>query len=167
MASTALYSYVARMFDENLKKQRKIGIIDEYTTFDIKLFRDVIDFDNYDYEIVKKTNTNGFFMNWHLDNALVVKNKKTDEKNPNKLYISDRHTLHYYLKKPIFSLLVYESDYKKDFYGGTLEFIDGEIIKPKKGMYVLFNSDELHKVNKILSGERTNYLIKFYKKECQ
>ncbi len=165
MASTALYSYATRMFDENLKKQRKIGIIDEYTTFDIKLFRDVIDFDNYEYEIVKKTNTIGFFMNWHLDNALVIKNKKTDEKNPDKVYISDRHTLHYYIKKPIFSLLVYESDYKKDFNGGTLEFIDGEIIKPKKGMYVLFNSNELHKVNKILSGERTNYLIKFYKKD--
>lgn len=87
MSNTALFEYATRMFDENLKKQRRIGIIDEYTIFDIELFKDLIDLNNYDYEIVKKTNTTGFFMNWHLDNALVVKNKKTDEKNPDKVYI--------------------------------------------------------------------------------
>lgn len=165
MSISALVNYAKKTFDiENFKKKRNIGIIETYAIFDVKLFADIIDLDNYDYEIVKKTNTTGFYMNWHLDNALVIKNKKNENKSSDKIYISDRHTLHYYIKKPIYTLIVYESDYEKDFLGGTLEFIDGLTIKPQKGLFVLFNSNELHKVNKIISGERTNYLIKFYEK---
>ena len=94
----------------------------------------------------------------------VIKNKKNTEKKSEGLSISDRHTLLYYIKKPIYTLIVYDSDYGVDFTGGTLEFIDGLIIKPKKGLYVFFNSNEVHRVNRILSGSRINYLVKFYLK---
>jgi hypothetical protein len=166
MSTNALLSYARSMFNTyNLKKERRIGQIENYVNFDIELFADIINLCDYDYEIIKKTNIEGFYMNWHLDNALVIKNKKNDlSKKYDSLNISERHTLHYYIKKPIYTLIVYESDYGIDFTGGTLEFIDGIVVKPKKGTYVFFNSNEAHRVNKILSGSRINYLIKFYQK---
>lgn len=168
MSSIALLAYAKNMFDiYNLKNERIIGYIDDYESFDINYFSSIIKLDNYNYEISKKTNTEGFYMNWHLDNALVIKNKKNSNKSPilpEQIDISDRHRLHYFIKKPIYTLIVYESDYLIDFTGGTLEFIDGYIVKPKKGLYIFFNSNEVHRVNKILSGSRINYLIKFYKK---
>ncbi len=171
MSEKALLSYAKTMFDEHdLKKERIIGKIENYQHFDIELFSGIIPFDKYDYEIIKKENVEGFYMNWHLDNALVVKNKRVGS-NPsngdiksNGLAISERHTLHYFIKKPVYTLIVYESEHDIDFTGGTLEFIDGLIIKPKKGLYVFFNSSEVHRVNRILSGSRINYLVKFYSK---
>ena len=168
MSSLALLSYGKNIFDIlDLKKERIIGYIDNYEHFDINLFSSIINLNNYNYEIIKKTNVEGFYMNWHLDNALVIKNKKNKEKSiicTEQINISDRHCLHYYITKPIYTLIVYESDYMINFTGGTLEFIDGYVLRPKKGLYVFFNSNEIHKVNKILSGTRTNYLVKFYKK---
>ena len=172
MASTALLSYAKIIFyTHELKKERIIGEISNYDEFYINLFSNIISFDKYDYEIVKKTNNCEFYMNWHLDNALIVKNKKNTS-NISKILsdtscisISDRHTLYYYARKPVYSLIIYESNYGIDFTGGTLEFIDGVIIKPKRGLYILFNSNEVHRVNKILSGTRVNYLVKFYEKE--
>lgn len=165
MSYIALLSYAQRMFDKyDLKKERIIGQIDNYDKFDIFYFSKIIPLDIYDYEIIKKDNGEGFFMNWHLDNALVVKNKKDMTDTSTGISISERHTLHYFVKKPVYTLIVYESNHDEDFRGGTLEFIDGVVIKPKKGLYVFFNSNEVHRVNRILSGTRVNYLVKFYVK---
>lgn len=166
MSCNALLSYAKKIFEiYNLKKERIIGQIADYTNFDIELFSEIIPLDKYDYEIIKKENSEGFYMNWHLDNALVVKNKKDNMENKsNGISISDRHTLYYFIKKPIYTLIVYESNHETDFTGGTLEFIDGFVVKPKKGLYVFFNSNEVHRVNRILSGSRINYLVKFYQK---
>ena len=172
MSQDALLAYAQSMFDiESLKKERIIDMISDYDTFDISNFIKTFGLDDYDYECVKKTNITGFYMKWHLDNACVFKNKrKTDGSDsvstgsPDAIPISDIHVLQYFIKRPSYTLIIYDSDHNIDFKGGTLEFIDGVIVKPKKGMYVFFNSNELHRVNRILSGSRVNYLVKFYKK---
>ena len=75
--------------------------------------------------------------------------------------ISDKKMLVYREQKPTYTLMVYESSYGTDFDGGTLEFVDGTIIEPKRGMYILFDSREVHRLNEIISGERNSILIKF------
>lgn len=158
-----LLDYCKNIFEkENLKSYRKINIINDFTIDNLK---DIINIDEYNYDIIKKENIKGYYMNWHLDNAKVMNHKKNFiGKTYNQQPISDRHAIYYYLKKPDFSLIIYNSTYNKDFTGGTLEFIDGLKIYPDKGLYILFDSREIHKVNKIKSGIRNSYLIKFYKK---
>ena len=151
----------------NILTHRKIGMIDDYESFDIGLFSDVINFDEFDYEIIHKTNHAGYYMKWHLDNAKLISHKEAHMDKtvgPSHIQISPKHTIHYYLRRPVFSLIVYESTYGKDFTGGTLEFIDHTIIKPMRGQYVFFNSNELHRVNRMLSGSRSSVLVKFYPK---
>ena len=147
----------------NIKK-RKIGFIENYEKFHFDLIKNIIDFSYSKYDIVKKENSVGYYMNWHLDNAKIITHKKSINKKliHDQIMISDRHGLYYYLEKPIISLIIYESTYNHDFGGGVLEFLDGTKIYPQRGMYILFDSNEVHRVTKILSGTRINYLIKFY-----
>lgn len=168
MATKALLTYATKIFNEcDLKKERVIGKIDRYESFDIALFSDLIDLDKYDYDIIEKINSadNGFSMGWHIDGAKVIKNKKGGIIKPNHIKLGvTLYSIYYYIKKPVYTLLVYESNHDIDFTGGMLEFIDGTIVKPEKGMYVFFNSNEAHRVIKMTSGTRKNYLIKFYRK---
>lgn len=62
---------------------------------------------------------------------------------------------------PTYSLIWYKNE---DFIGGTLEFIDNNIIKPKKNLFIFSDSNHLHKVNKQLSGLRIVSIYKYYKK---
>ena len=98
---------------------------------------------------MKKENSVGFYMNWHIDDAQIVKRKIGLD---GQIKISDKHYLHYNKNKPKYTIIIYGSDYNIDFKGGLLEFADGSIIEPKKNYYILFNSDELHRVHKNTKG---------------
>ncbi len=139
------------------------GFIENYSEFNINQIKslNIIDFDLYDYIICKKVNESGFFMKWHIDDCAFIKHSKNTNVN-NK--ICDRISIFYKNKPPEFSLIVYESKFGVDFTGGKLEFVNGQIIKPDYGLFVLFNSMHMHRVHKINSGKRICYLIKFYKK---
>ena len=149
----------------NLINDRKIVFINkEFNEENIKdiikeIVKDTINFNDYFMYIVKKENKEGFFMKWHVDDAQLIK-KKVGYKD--QIKVSDKYYLHYNKEVPIYTLIIYESTYNNDFSGGILEFADNIKIKPKKGMYILFNSKEVHRVHKILKGMRINYLIKFY-----
>jgi hypothetical protein len=171
--NTFLLKYAYYIFNsQHLINKRKIGILTNdfilpSYDFDITSIKDIIDYEKYRYEIIKKENKENYFMDWHFDNAKIIKNKKDFIKNKlsdNQTVISDKYTINYYLEKPVYTLIIYTCDYDKDFIGGTLEFIDGHIIYPKYGLYVLFDSRELHKVNILKKGVRTHFLIKFYNK---
>ena len=165
-----LISYGKEILKE-IEFKKVIGYIEDYKEFDIDYFRRFIDIDDYDYEILEKTSdgVSGYFMKWHFDNASLIKHKsgfKFNVSNDDK-QISTRHVLHYYLKKPIFTLIVYESEHGIDFTGGILEFVDGTCITPKCGTFVLFDSRELHRVSvchNIEDKERKLRLVKFYSK---
>ena len=161
-----LQKYGQNLLNDNeiIKNNRKIGIIDNYTKLDEDIIKNLnlLNLNNFDYKIIKKENYEGFFMKWHVDDAQIIKHNK-DNNYIDQIKINDKQFLHYNKLKPSYSLIIYESDFGIDFKGGSFEFSDGTLIFPKKGMYVFFDSREVHRVNKITNGIRKNYLIKFYK----
>ena len=147
----------------NLKCERRYGIINiDYESFEIEDINSIIDCTNYNIYFMKKENGVGFYMNWHIDDAQIVKRKNGLD---GQIKISEKHYLHYNKNKPKYTIIIYGSDYNIDFEGGLLEFADGTLIEPKKNYYILFDSDELHKVHKITKGIRKNILIKLYEKD--
>ena len=161
-----LQKYGQNLLNDNeiIKNNRKIGIINNYTTFNDDIIKNLnlINLYNYNYKIIEKENYEGFFMKWHVDDAQIIKHNKNNNFT-DQIKITDKQYLHYNKLKPSYSLIIYESDFGNDFVGGSFEFSDGTIIFPKKGMYIFFDSREVHRVNKITNGIRKNYLIKFYK----
>ena len=147
----------------NLKCERRYGIINiDYESFEIEDINSIIDCTDYNIYFMKKENGVGFYMNWHIDDAQIVKRKNGLD---GQIKISEKHYLHYNKNKPKYTIIIYGSDYNIDFEGGLLEFADGTLIEPKKNYYILFDSDELHKVHKITKGIRKNILIKLYEKD--
>ena len=157
-----LLDYGTKLFtSQNLIEQRRIG-----SDFTIDVINDLVDLSKYRYDMCEKTNDaeSRYYMGWHFDNAKIIEHKKgfDTSKHLNHTFMNDRYSIQYYLDRPEYSLIVYDSDYGDDFEGGVLEFIDGTKIYPKKGMYVFFNSLELHRVSRINKGTRKHKLIKFY-----
>ena len=150
----------------NIRKSRKFGIIDNYQEFSKSIIPELnldIDLEKHNIVITKKINQKGFFMKWHIDDAQLIKHKPNQIVDDKQIFIYNKHYLSYNGKNPPeYTCLIYDSVYNKDFTGGILEFADKTIVKPDKGMYVFFDSREVHKVNPIKSGIRINYLIKFY-----
>lgn len=123
-----------------------------------------IDLTNFDSKITKKQNIVGFEMKWHRDDCS-IHDINPNAKTENKINISDKHCLAYKEKLPIYTILIYFSDHNKDFTGGVLHFVDDTQYKPKMFEGLLFDSEEVHRVTRILSGVRKNLLIKFYKND--
>ena len=150
----------------NLKYKRKIGFIDNdkslIKNIETILIKENID-DKLNFIIIEKNNSTDFSMKWHLDDAQIILHKNNYDKSlfKEQIFISRKKAINYPSKKPILSLIIYLSEYGDDFTGGTFEFVD-EIIFPKRNMYLLFDSKEVHRVNMIKSGIRKNILIKFY-----
>ena len=157
-----LYKYGLSVL-ESIKFTRKIGFIDESLSIDenIKsiLKKNKINFTSY--KIIEKSNEKGFYMKWHLDDAQIINHNK-DNNIKDQTFISNKKAINYKNNPPEYSMIIYESEYEKDFNGGILEFCDGYKIYPKKNMYVFFDSRFVHMVHKISDGVRVNYLIKFY-----
>ena len=145
----------------HFENERKIGYIKDYNNFELNDINNIIDKTKYNIYFMKKENKEGFYMNWHIDDAQVIKRKEGLE---GQIKISDKYYLHYNSNKPKYTIIIYGSDYNIDFQGGLLEFADNTIIEPKNGLYILFNSNELHRVHKITKGIRKNILIKLYEK---
>ena len=150
----------------NIRKSRKFGIINNYQGFNDSTIKELnldIDLDKYNIVITKKINQKGFSMKWHVDDAQLIKHRPNQIVDQ-QIFIYNKHYLCYNGKNPPeYTCLIYDSTYNQDFTGGILEFADKTTVKPDKGMYVFFDSREVHKVNPIKSGIRINYLIKFYK----
>lgn len=108
-----------------------------------------INLNDYIYDkIIRKTET-GYRMKFHRDNYMLRKI------NNRYIFIPFNES-----KLPTFTLLWYKND---EFSGGTLEFLSKEILKPKKDLFVFFDSNNIHRVNQQLSGIRIVEIYKFYK----
>ena len=116
----------------------------------------------FSYKIVHRKTEEGYYQNWHIDGRRVFENRPgmicpTDPNN------QMRFVLHNIFNPiPKYSILYYNSEYRKDFTGGTIEFINNQVIKPKKNMCVFFDSNLGHRVNLQTSGERECTLILFF-----
>ena len=167
-----LYSYDLLINNQEILEKRKIcnindifENIDDYNNFSFQFkFKDKFKYLNsYDKTICHQKKAQNDNMKWHIDDAQIITHKK-DQQYINQIKISDKKSIHYPLKKPKYSLIIYGSEYKKDFTGGIFEFSDGLKIKPEKNKCILFDSREAHCVHKIKSGIRQCILIKFYEK---
>lgn len=176
IATKELCLYGKKLYDDHdLASLRKIGFIDsdifsdvmeenidDIIKYIIEQTDDTHELSKFRYEYGRRDNAVGYKMDWHFDNASIIKHKKDHPIDPKQIKITDTRSLYYYKEKPIYSLVIYNSTHDVDFTGGVLEFIDGYKFYPSKLSYILFSSNELHKVNLMESGERTNYIVKFY-----
>jgi len=121
----------------------------------------------YDIIIRNKTKNDKYYFNWHFDDKkLIIHNKNNKDKlhNLEFIYEDDKNIYGLYNNKNeklLYTLIFYINSYNIDFNGGEFCFID-KIIKPVKGMILLFHSNELHKVNLLCNGKRKAIVVKFY-----
>lgn len=123
-----------------------------------------VNIEKYKTKIYTRKSIDGFYMNWHFDDCAVFKHSQM-KKNmvyKNSIVLNEKYTL-FFSDLPVYTMIIYMNTYGKDFTGGEFNFIDKQI-KPEKYQVLFFDSRELHKVNKVTSGERETILIKFYNK---
>jgi len=127
---------------------------------------------NLETEIIvrNKTKDDNYYFNWHFDDKKLIVHKKHNKNvlhNLKIIYEDDKNIYCLYnknnQKKLLYTLIFYINTHNIDFIGGEFCFID-KIIKPQKGMILLFHCDELHKVNLLNKGKRKAIVVKFYYK---
>jgi len=138
-------------FDKSYKK-----IIDPYIDFgeSIDEIKEKIksklniDLDLMNFELIKRETESKFRMKYHRDNFMVR------EVEGELVFIPFNNS-----KISKFSLIWYKNE---DFTGGSFQFLNSKNIYPKKNMFIFFDSNQIHCVNKQLSGTRIIELYKFY-----
>jgi len=127
---------------------------------------------NLETEIIvrNKTKDDNYYFNWHFDDKKLIVHKKHNKNvlhNLKIIYEDDKNIYCLYnknnQKKLLYTLIFYINTHNIDFIGGEFCFID-KIIKPQKGMILLFHCDELNKVNLLNKGKRKAIVVKFYYK---
>lgn len=137
-------------FDKNYKKK-----IEPYIDFGDTLNEIIekvklkfnIDLNEMNSELVKRKTETNFRMKYHRDNYMV---RNIEGKL---VFIQFKNT-----KISKYSLIWYKND---DFTGGSFQFLNSKQVNPKKNMFIFFDSNQIHRVNKQLSGERIIELYKF------
>lgn len=167
----SLLVYGKRLLEENpeIIARRHIIQVDHHhdTTSDqliqlIKQHFPIVNQHDCTFECKSKTNTKGFFMKPHVDDCQIVSNIKKTENLEKYIQVNDTKSLYRRNNLPIYTVLYYCSQSKIDFTGGKLVFADGLQIEPVKGMFIFFDSREVHYVTPVKSGERTNWIVKMY-----
>ena len=113
--------------------------------------------DKYKMKIVERKSEKDFQMNWHIDDMCIFRNSKSHCNKYNKQQIIP------YCKEspPIYTVILYYSTIDVDFIGGEFCFVD-EKIKPVRGLGILFDSREVHRVNRVRDGLRESIVVKLY-----
>jgi hypothetical protein len=119
------------------------------------------------YEIVFRNHTENdkYSMNWHYDNKQLIKHKISNLQKIHSLQIvemDDKYIYGLYCKNPIhFTIIIYLDTYNIDFEGGEFYFHD-QIIYPERGMMLIFDANELHKVALLTRGKRRAIVVKIF-----
>jgi hypothetical protein len=160
-------------FFTQLNNLDKLGELTEKTIADVfrmnleKFPIPNIFFQDTKYEIVFRNHTESdrYSMNWHYDNKQLIKHKISNLQKIHSLQIismDDKFVYGLYCKNPIqFTIIIYLDTYNIDFEGGEFHFHD-EVVYPEKGMLLLFNAEELHKVTPLISGKRRAIVVKVF-----
>ncbi len=165
---TLIEKYGKELIEGNpeILNTRKKGIIMDYSFFTLDVLKEILDdvniinISDYTYYIKRKEHMCRDEMNWHIDDAIIV--KIPDEKqNENDLTSSTQIAYPDPINQPKYTLIIYENTQDVDFTGGSFSFVN-EVIHPKKGRYIFFDSKEPRKLEQITSGTIHSILIKFY-----
>jgi hypothetical protein len=113
--------------------------------------------------VVERITHNGFQMKLHRDDYRFDNNAFKRGNRDDTLWIP----IYTKEKRPIYTVVWYQSTQGIDFVGGNLRFFDGFTVRPKKYTAILFDSNDLHEVTLQttkdgLTNERKVSLIKFY-----
>jgi hypothetical protein len=142
---------IADVFRANLKKFPIPNIFFQDTKYEI-VFRNHIASDKYS-------------MNWHYDNKQLIKHKISNLQKIHSLQIisiDEKYVYGLYCKNPIkFTIIIYLDTYNIDFEGGEFYFHD-EIVYPERGMILIFDANELHKVSPLTRGKRRAIVVKVF-----
>ena len=158
MAQTAICEY-GKKYLSDVEQYREYFRLESLDTIIEELSNKTkINLKNYNHVITKKSSEKGFDMKWHIDDIAVIKTKS----NNNGIILNNKYKLHYKNDLPIWTAIIYLSDYNIDFTGGEFYFLNQEI-KPMKNYVLFFDSREVHRVNLVKFGTRDTILIKFYK----
>jgi len=164
-----LQEYGKSILTDEIRNIRKVGFIENYEKIDNKILVKIVneiglfDLNEVTYYLKQKQHVKGDEMKWHADDGIVSRVPENNDYEGT--YISHNKMLVYpgNEDRPLYTLIVYGSDYGQDFNGGELVFSDDMRIKPRRGMYVFFDSREIHKLETVKSGRRNSTLIKFYR----
>ena len=162
-------------FFKELEYLDKLGELSEESITDVfekNIWRFPIQnifFKDTKYDIVFRNHTasDKYSMNWHYDNKQLIKHKISNLQKIHSLQIvsmDDKYIYGLYCKNSIhFTIIIYLDTYNIDFEGGEFHFYD-EIIFPERGMILIFNANELHKVSPLIGGKRRAIVVKILDK---
>jgi hypothetical protein len=162
-----LEEYGKKILTKEIKNKRTMGYFKNYEGFNVDIFNKIIieinlfNLNDVTYFVKKMVDNIDNEMSWHIDDAILM--DVTEEEIYNNIKISENKQLVYHNQIPIYTLIINENNYNDDFTGGELIFVDDYKYIPKQGSYILFDSCEVYKTNKITSGMKKSILIKFYK----
>jgi hypothetical protein len=122
---------------------------------------------NTKYEIVIRnyTASDKYSMKMAYDNKQLIKHKISDLQKIHSMQIvsmDEKYIYGLYCKNPIqYTIIIYFDTYNINFEGGEFHFHD-QIIYPKRGMLLLFNANELHRVTPLTGGKRRAIVVKIF-----
>jgi hypothetical protein len=160
-------------FFKELESLEKFGELSEESIADVfekNIWRFPIQnifFKDTKYEVVFRNHTasDKYSMNWHYDNKQLIKHKIANLQKIHSLQIismDDKFVYGLYCKNPIqFTIIIYLDTYNIDFEGGEFHFHD-EVVHPERGMILIFNANELHKVSPLIGGKRRAIVVKIF-----
>jgi len=146
----------ALLEEHDVVSKRVFDIAPSYLVFTTDTLRNIIRqishfcIDDVTYYVERRVHGAGDFIDWSLDEAILANLECDDQKSE-----SPRDA-------PVFTMIMFESNYGTDFEGGTIEFIDGTVVEPIAGKYVLFDSREVYRMNTITVGEQKSLFVRFY-----
>lgn len=149
--------YGKRILEENseIKLNRKKFNFD--VDAKIEEILDKLGLNNYEKKIIERKFEKNIELGWHVDDMCMFRNSKSHCEKYNKEsiipYCKD--------KPPIYTIVLYYSTFDIDFKGGEFCFVD-EKIKPVRGLGILFDSREVHRVNRVRDGLRESIVVKLY-----
>jgi len=124
-------------------------------------------FQDTKYEIVIRnyTASDKYSMKMAYDNKQLIKHKISDLQKIHSMQIvsmDEKYIYGLYCKNPIqYTIIIYFDTYNINFEGGEFHFHD-QIIYPKRGMLLLFNANELHRVTPLTGGKRRAIVVKIF-----
>lgn len=115
--------------------------------------------------VIRNAINNHYKIDWHMDDHIPHRHVLEMEPNLHDLQIIGRDDKYVYSLWnngiiPKYTIIIYFTSYGIHFQGGELELLHGQIIYPKCGDVIFFDSREIHRVRTLRSGIRQCIVIK-------
>jgi hypothetical protein len=115
--------------------------------------------------VIRNAINTHYKIDWHMDDHIPHRHPLEMEPQLHDLQIIGRDDKYVYSLwnsgiVPEYTIIIYFTSYGIHFHGGEFEFLNGTVIQPKCGDVVFFDSREIHRVRRLLSGIRQCIVVK-------